>query len=89
MNFKEENMNKKLQQLKEKENQLKAQIKNLEQIEKQHSKERQLRINMLLGSCIRCAVDEGLVSSDIIKECIRRYSKNDNDKKLLTEEIKL
>ena len=74
--------NEKLEKLRNKEEQIKSQIKDIKQIQKQKNKDQKDYMNLLLGRTVSQAIDDGLLDSHKVREILRQYIVNPKDKVL-------
>lgn len=76
------NQKEKLEKLRNKEEQIKSQIKDLEQIQKQKTKQRKHQMNLILGNAISQAINDRAIDLHTIREILNRYVINQKDKDL-------
>ena len=76
------NQKEKLEKLRNKEEQIKSQIKDLEQIQKQKTKQRKHQMNLILGNAINQAINDRAIDLHTIREILNRYVINQKDKDL-------
>lgn len=74
--------NEKLEKLKHREEQIKSQIKDITQIQKQKDKDKNNYMNLVLGRTISKAIEDGALESQEIREILRQYITTPKDKKL-------
>lgn len=72
--------NEKLEKLRNREEQIKSQIKDITQIQKQKHKDKKDYMDLLLGRTVSQAIEDGLLESHKIREILRQYIVNPKDK---------
>lgn len=71
-----------VEQLKERVSQIKAQIKDIEQIQKQENRKNVEQRHLVLGRCVSKAVDDGVMEAQLLREILSRYVVSQKDREL-------